>query len=124
MNNPVSHIYINGRRHQVVDGFGPTFYADTPELPGSRCSCHNIGTDGYTALKSGSSVRTLGNVYSLYGPEWIEFTLDGEKGKVYANGWLSWSTLNCDVNCSFSTELRSIVDRLSAELKARAVSQH
>lgn len=119
-----SHIFINGRRHQIVDGFGPTFFADADSAPGRRCSCHNIGDSAYSALLRGDQVRTLGNTYNLFGCEWIEFTLDGETGKVYANGWLSWSTLNCDVGCSFSTELRAIVDRLSAELKARAFSQH
>lgn len=116
----MTSIYINGRLRRVVNGLGPTFYADTDELPGRPCSCHNIGSEAHRNLIAGHSVRTLGNVYSLYGPEWTEFTLDGVKGKVYANGWLSWSTLNCDVNCSFSPELREIVDRLYAELQQRS----
>lgn len=116
----ISHIYINGRRYQIVGGFEASFYADAPDLPGRPCSQHNIGPDACAALLSGTSVRTLGNVYSLHGPEWIAFTLDGVEGRVYANNWLSWSTLNCDTGCTFSPELRAIVDRLSAELKERA----
>lgn len=122
MNNP-THIYINGRRRQIVDGFRPTFYADSDELPGRRCSCHNIGDKAYSALMNGVSVRTLGNTYSLEGPEWSEFALEGIKGKVFANGWLQWHTLNCDVNCTFSAELRQIVDRLYGELQQRAKKQ-
>lgn len=119
MSSP-THIYINGRRRQIAEGFGPSFFVDTDSLPGRRCSQHNVGVKAHFFLLSGLTVRTLGNTYSLEGPEWSEFTLDGIKGKVFADGRLSWGTVNCDVTCTLSAELRQIVDRLYGELQERA----
>lgn len=116
-----SIIYINGRRHRCTTP-GPVFFVDTPDMPMARCSQHRLTCGTVASLRRGGSVRTSGNVYSLLGPEWTEFTLDGEKGRVYANDWLTFGTFNCQTSAALSPELREIVDELLTELKERAES--
>lgn len=60
-------IYINGVR-RLCTGLDASFYADSDDLPGRNCSQHNIGPAAALHLRSGGSVRTLGNHYSTTPP--------------------------------------------------------
>lgn len=63
-------IYINGNKHRC-DCEGNGFFADTPELPGRRCSWHVVGPSAMIAIRDGLTVRTIGNVYSRNAPQTV-----------------------------------------------------
>lgn len=66
-------IYINGQAH-LCTGLYPVLFADSPSLPGRRCSQHTLTPMAISWLKNGGSVRTSGNSYSLSPPETKEKT--------------------------------------------------
>lgn len=56
-------MYINGIVHNVTGE--SIIYADSPDFPKRRCSCHRLGTNVMNYIKEGGKVKTLGNTYSL-----------------------------------------------------------
>ena len=71
--NQMNHIiYINGRIHRRTafncTQQGVTFWADSPESPGVRCSRHDLGRGAEQNLLNGD-VLAGGNRYSCWEPK-------------------------------------------------------